>query len=117
MLPACGQGALGIECRSDDHTLHTLLNPLQDLTTTRCVTTERQVNALLGGHCHVPLAVYCEPISSTQLQLRALVASPDGQQVFFYQNQGEQINSSEMASICAENLLSQGAGRYLDPIY
>ena len=69
MLPACGQGALGIECREDSQSVRQLLKPLDDEITALCVMTERRVNALLGGNCHTPLAVYCRPIDATTLLL------------------------------------------------
>ena len=58
-LPAGGQGAVGIECRSDDAELQALLAPLGCSVTTACVSAERRVSARLGGNCSVPLAAYC----------------------------------------------------------
>ena len=63
MLPACGQGALGIECRIDDVELKKYIAPLNDPSSALCVNTERHVSALLGGTCHVPLAGYCTPVA------------------------------------------------------
>ena len=114
MLPACGQGALGIECRMDDDRLMQYLAPLNDPLSTRCVTTERHVNALLGGHCHVPLAVYCSPINQQDLSLRAKVASIDGQMVIEHQIQGHQDQALSLAETCAQALLVNGARALLD---
>ncbi len=113
MLPACGQGALGIECRQDDWTLQALLKPLHDEGSALCVHTERRVSALLGGNCHVPLAVHCTLTDNTHIQLHARVISPDGQQVFTYANDGPSTTAPDLAQHCANELLAQGAGVYL----
>ncbi|MDP3562776.1 MAG: hydroxymethylbilane synthase [Legionellaceae bacterium] len=109
MLPACGQGALGIECRANDEALHELIKPLNDSITAHCVTTERRVNSLLGGNCHVPLAVYCQPIDSTQIRLRAKVASANGQTVITNSTIGSIEQAQQLASNCADALLAKGA--------
>ena len=57
-LPAVGQGALGIECRSDDHDIKALLAPLIDKETSLCVSAERAMNTRLEGGCQVPIAGY-----------------------------------------------------------
>jgi len=54
-LPACGQGAIGIECRVDDAEINTLLSALHDNDTGLCVRAERAMNARLNGGCQVPL--------------------------------------------------------------
>ena len=76
-LPAAGQGALTIECRSSRADLVELLAPLHDHPTAACVRAERAVSRRLGGSCQVPLAAYGE-IADGRLWLRGLVASPDG---------------------------------------
>ncbi|MDP3558907.1 MAG: hydroxymethylbilane synthase [Legionellaceae bacterium] len=58
MLPACGQGALALECRENDTELQALLKPLHDPDTALCVQIEREINLALGGNCHVPVAIY-----------------------------------------------------------
>lgn len=113
MLPACGQGALGIECRNEDSWLHQLLQPLHDQTTATCVSAERRVNARLGGNCHVPLAVFCTPVANNQLQLRAKVLSADGQTTICTEQSGSMADAIKIADSCAEALLSKGANRLL----
>jgi hydroxymethylbilane synthase len=76
-LPAVGQGALGIECRTGDTAIHALLAPLHDAETATCVAAERGVLVALGGDCKTPLAAYAHR-SGQQLRLRAFVANPDG---------------------------------------
>ena len=58
MLPAVGQGAIGIECRTGDPQVEGLIEALNDTYTSLCVEAERAMNATLGGNCHVPVAGY-----------------------------------------------------------
>lgn len=113
MLPACGQGALGIECRSDDREIQKLLAPLNDSFSALCVNTERRVNALLGGNCHVPLAVYCTVDSRDQLLLRAKVLTPDGKTVISDRREGHKSQAMVLAENCANALLAKGANTLL----
>ncbi|MDP3704398.1 MAG: hydroxymethylbilane synthase [Legionellaceae bacterium] len=117
MLPACGQGALGIECRTDDRALRDIIAPLNDPLTSLCVFSERRVNALLGGNCHVPLAVYGQVKNTTQLWLRAKVASPNGQIMIQDSQTGPLEQSMPLADDCARALLAKGAEKllHIDP--
>jgi len=109
MLPACGQGALGIECRVADNNIHQLIAPLNDSLTATCVYAERQVNAILGGSCHIPLAVYCYAVNAHQLVLRAKVMTTDGQTIIADSQSGNINEAVSLADKCAENLINQGA--------
>ncbi len=113
MLPACGQGALGIECRTADNEILELIAPLNDVKTALCVSAERQVNTLLGGNCHVPLAVYAQYLNTHELLIQAKVASADGVTQLFAQQQGTATHSQHLATQCAEHLLKQGADKLL----
>lgn len=81
-LPAVGQGALGIECREDDHETRALLALVHDATTSHCVAAERGVLVALEGDCKTPLGAYARRIVSSSgevsLELRAFVSAPDG---------------------------------------
>lgn len=114
MLPACGQGALGIECRADDPALLAYLEPLNDADTTCCVNVEREVNALLGGHCHAPLAVYCVLKPQGTLWLRAKLLSEDGQTVLYDERTGARDDGLALAKACANALFDQGAKLILE---
>ena len=114
MLPACGQGALGIECRDEDEELKAIIAPLNDPLTALCVRSERQVNALLGGNCHVPLAVYCNIEADNHLLIRAKVATIDGQIVISNSQRGPQHEAAALADKCAQGLLASGARALLD---
>lgn len=109
MLPSPGQGALGIECRDVDTELKHLLEPLHDASSALCVQTERTVNAMLGGTCHTPVAVYCRELQNKQLQLDALVASADGTKIIRDTRTGTPHEAALLAELCAQTLLAQGA--------
>lgn len=113
MLPACGQGALGIECRTEDSDIKKLLAPLNDPLSALCVHSERHVNALLGGNCHVPLAVFCNAQPNQQLLLRAKVLTIDGKTVIQDSQSGPQSQAIVMADACANALLAKGADKLL----
>ncbi|MDR3504557.1 MAG: hydroxymethylbilane synthase [Legionella sp.] len=116
MLPACGQGALAIECRTDDQETQTLVAGLNDPISAICVHTERQVNALLGGNCHVPLAVFCVPITANQLMLRAKILNEDGTQILSNQQTGAPEDAPQLAKRCSQELLAQGGAELLASI-
>ena len=79
MLPAAGQGALGIEIRSDRTDLATALQPLVDMPTWLHVTAERAVSRGMGGSCSVPLAAYAT-LEGDKLHLRAAWGDVEGRQ-------------------------------------
>ena len=113
MLPACGQGALGIECRTDDDAMQQLIAPLNDTLTALCVHSERHVNGLLGGNCHVPVAIYCMPLQHSDILLRAKVASSDGRTIMSDSQRGHQQDAMALAEQCAQTLLNNGAAELL----
>jgi hydroxymethylbilane synthase len=77
LLPAVGQGALGLECRSDDAGTRALLAALDDPESAAAVAAERAFLAALGGDCNTPLAAHAT-VHDGRLTLRAEVLSPDG---------------------------------------
>ena len=92
-LPAGGQGAVGIECRTDDIATLQAIDCLHDVTTAARVTAERAVNSRLQGGCQVPIASFAE-IENETLNLRALVGSLDGKQIYRSERSGD-IHSAE----------------------
>ena len=78
MLPAVGQGALGIECRTSDERAKEMLQPLVDAPTAAAVACERALLAALDGSCRTPIAGLAVPDGAGGLRLDALVARPDG---------------------------------------
>lgn len=78
-LPAPGQGAIAIECRTDDADLRRLLAPIDHAPSHLAVRAERQLLAALGGNCHSPVAVF-STWTGDMLRLDAALFSPDGAQ-------------------------------------
>jgi hydroxymethylbilane synthase len=77
MLPAVGQGAIGVECRADDTPILARLTAINDPVTAACIGAERALLAALGGSCHTPIAGHASSAGG-RLRLEALVARPDG---------------------------------------
>ncbi len=116
-LPAIGQGAIGIECRSGDEDVYAKIAPLQDQTTYTCTVAERAMNHRLGGGCQVPIAGYAEFTSPDTLRIRGLVGYPDGTQVVRGERQGRSDDAAELGTGLAQELLSRGADRILQALY
>lgn len=115
-LPAVGQGAVGIECRLDDHELITLLQALNHADTDVCVRAERAMNTRLEGGCQVPIGSFAV-LEDNQLWLRGLVGSPDGQQLVVGERRGPRENAVQMGISLAEELLDGGARDILCDVY
>ncbi|HEY9033447.1 MAG TPA: hydroxymethylbilane synthase [Pseudomonadales bacterium] len=115
-LPACGQGALGIELRSGDAQLAELVSVLGDAETTLCVTAERAMNTRLEGGCQVPIAGFAE-LHGERLTLRALVGSVDGKVLLHARGEAMADQAAALGVEVAEQLLAQGAGELLAAIY
>jgi hydroxymethylbilane synthase len=108
LLPAPGQGALGIECRQDDPAVHELIASLSDETTTICLQAERSVSRALGGSCQVPLAVYAE-LAEHRLILRARIVHPSGQPLLASEATGDVSQAQRLAQQVIAELRAQGA--------
>lgn len=115
-LPAVGQGAVGVEVRSDDEELKALLQPLSHADTELRVRAERAMNNRLEGGCQVPIAGYALR-EDDQLWLRGLVGSPDGSTVLEAEARGSIKDPEALGRAVAEALLNQGAGEILAAVY
>ncbi|WP_297931633.1 hydroxymethylbilane synthase [uncultured Aggregatibacter sp.] len=115
-LPAAGQGAVGIECRTDDMQVQALLAPLADAETTYCVRAERAMNNHLQGGCQVPIGGYAV-LQQGQLYLRALVGDIDGSRIIRAEGKSAVENAEVLGVKIAEQLLAQGADKILQAIY
>jgi len=116
MLPAAGQGALGIECRRGDTRVEALIAPLACARSTACVLAERAFNRRLEGGCQVPIAAYAT-LDGEALSLRGLVASLDGAKVLRARVQGTAQEAEGLGAEAADAVLAQGAGEILSEIY
>jgi hydroxymethylbilane synthase len=112
MLPAVGQGALGLECRTNDRETYTLLRPLNDEPTERAVLAERSLLRSLGGGCLLPLGVRAR-IEGERLHLSAAVLTPDGVQRVAGETSGLAADAEAVGRNLAELLLAKGAREVL----
>jgi hydroxymethylbilane synthase len=115
-LPAIGQGAIGIECRSDDAALNELLAPLHHPDTAACVAAERAMNARLHGGCQVPIGGHAV-LDGDAVWLRGLVGSVDGSQLVRTEQRGARTDPEAVGVRAAEDLLGQGADALLEALY
>lgn len=116
MLPANGQGAVGIECRTDDETIKALLAPLECTTTRIRVLAERAMNRALEGGCQVPIGSYAE-INDQVLHLRGLVGAVDGSEILQSEVSGNIDQAEALGLQLAEQLLALGADKILKSVY
>lgn len=115
-LPAIGQGALGIEGRSNDQFVRSILDRLNDIPTQTTVTAERAFLHRLEGGCQVPIAAHAT-LSDGQLLLEGLVASVDGKTIIRDRVQGNSREASLLGVQLAERLLARGGDKILREIY
>ncbi|WP_448218795.1 hydroxymethylbilane synthase [Endozoicomonas sp. 2B-B] len=111
-LPAAGQGAVGIEIRSDDESIKQFLAPLHHEETATRVLAERAMNRKLNGGCQVPIGCYSELIDD-QLYIRGLVGQPDGKVILSAEVYCAPSDGEKGGVRLAESLLAQGADRIL----
>jgi hydroxymethylbilane synthase len=116
ILPAVGQGAIGLEAREgDDETLE-LLSVLDHQTTRYRVLAERALNHRLNGGCQVPIACH-GIVDNENLYLRALVGEPDGSHIVSGEIRGNVHDAETLGTELADELLGKGAKAILDRLY
>jgi hydroxymethylbilane synthase len=116
MLPAIGQGALGLEYREDDAENKKLLAFLDHPETKVAVAAERAFLARLEGGCQVPIAAK-GAIKNGQLVLEGLIGDLTGARIYREQVVGALQDASELGRQLAETLLGQGGAQILSEIY
>lgn len=116
-LPAVGQGAVGIECRTDDAPIHELLARLHHAPTGICVAAERAMNRALEGGCQVPIGAHARLLNDDRLHLAGLVGSPDGRRIVRSEAEGAADDPDALGETVARKLLDQGAGEILRALY
>jgi len=112
MLPAVGQGAIGIEARQNDDRILQLLAPLDDQNTRYCVMAERAMNNHLQGGCQVPIACHSK-LEQDTITLKGLVGSLDGKHIITANVAGNKQQATELGIMLAEQLIAQGADKIL----
>jgi len=118
-LPAVGQGALGIECRSNDAEILALLELLNDPKSSLTVKAERSFLKRLNGGCQVPIGAYAEvELQNNQksgiIRLTGMVGTPDGDIILKETMTG--VDPIDLGQKLGELLISQGADRILDQV-
>ncbi len=112
LLPAVGQGALGLECRADDAATVELLAGVADAMTRDAVTAERAFLIAIGGDCNTPLAAHAR-IHDGDVRLRVQVSDLDGTERFEDEDAAPRADAEALGRTLASRLLSRGAGRVL----
>ena len=114
-IPAAGQGALGIEIRSENPSVAALLAPLNHPETAACVRAERQVSRVLGGSCQVPLGAHAV-LQGEELVLNGFVSSSDGSAFIHDTAHGPMNDPEAVGQALADKLLARGARTILDSL-
>ena len=116
MLPAVGQGALGIETRSNDKIVNEIVKSIHHENTYKAVLAERALLKALEGGCQVPIGALAE-VKTNGLYIDALVGTLDGSLTFRKKIRGSKNNPEKLGKKLAEDLLNAGAKIILDEIY
>lgn len=113
-LPAIGQGALAIECRENDQELLAELAKLTCQKTAKTVHAERAFLHKMDGSCQVPIGGYAKIIDNGEIELTALVASPDGK--ILYNEIMKGTDPVKVGVEAAKSLIEQGAGKLIEKV-
>jgi len=106
MLPAAGQGAIGVECREDDERTRGILAAIDHAPTHAAVRCERALLDALDGSCRTPIGALAEGDGAGGLSFRALLASPDGRAVFETRREGALDEAEAMGRDAGAELLA-----------
>lgn len=115
MLPAVGQGAVGIECRADDEQTRDLISSLNHTETSQRVRAERAFNHRLEGGCQVPIGAFAL-LEEKDIWIRGLVASLDGTEIISGERRGLITQGEALGIELAEELLERGADQILSSV-
>lgn len=107
LLPAIGQGALGIECRSNDIELLELLQKVHNNEVANCVTAERTFLAAMDGSCQVPIGGYANYNNNNEIEFTGLIMTPDGKKRYEHTEVG--TDPVKIGNRVSEMLKEQGA--------
>lgn len=112
MLPAVGQGAIGIESRAGDEEVMSYIKPLAHQQTMTCVFAERSLSRQLQGSCEIPIAAHAR-LNGERLSLKGLVASIDGSEIIAEGNEDSSSNAIALGERLGQRLLARGADRII----
>lgn len=111
-VPAVGQGAIGIECREDDHQIVEYLTALEDQESRICITAERSMNEALNGGCQLPIGAYAY-IADNRLYLSGMVGDANNRRLLYQKLNGSPLEPEYLGEQVAKSLLDQGADKIL----
>lgn len=114
-LPAVGQGALAIECRSDNKEVRDMLAFLNDLPTKQATDAERAFLGLIEGGCQVPIGVHAE-VENDNVKIEAVIASLDGSKVLRNNITGPAANAADLGRKLGQKMLAEGGEQILADI-
>jgi hydroxymethylbilane synthase len=114
-VPAVGQGIIGIECREDDTRSIEAVRALNDTLAWQCCEAERAFAFRLQGSCQSPIAAHAR-IEGGQVQLRGVIGSPDGQEMYRGVHTGAVADVQSVGTALADRLLDAGARVLLEKL-
>ncbi len=117
MLPAIGQGAIGIECRVDDEFINQAISGLNHEETAVCVRAERAFLKRLEGGCQVPIAAHARLVDGEKVVIDGLVGSLEGDRIIRGQKEGQIDEAESLGDSLAKELLEKGAKEILEEVY
>jgi len=118
MIPAIGQGAIGIETRFDDDFINEIIKPLNHQETSICVLSERAFLSVIGGGCQVPLACHAKIFKNKKLKIIAMIGDPDGEMPMIKgSKEGNLEDAQKLGKELAEELLLSGGSKILRKVY
>ena len=113
ILPAVGQGAVCIECRSDNHKLHEWLAAIDHVPTATCISAEHAMLAVLDGSCRTPIAGHAVLEAGDTLYLRGLIVKPDGSELVATERRGTVADAERLGRDVGEELKRRGGPGFL----
>lgn len=116
ILPAVGQGALGIEIREDNKAVEEIIKSLHHEETYKAVIAERALLSTLEGGCQVPIGAFAE-VKPSGLYLDAVVGSLDGSITYRKKIRGSKNDPEKLGEALAKDLLKAGAKEILNEVY
>ena len=114
-LPAVGQGALAIECRTDDAEVRQMLDFLNDQPTVYATAAERAFLGLLEGSCQVPIGVHAD-VNGEQIKIEAIIAALDGSTVLRDTIEGAAVDAVALGQKLGKKMLANGGQKILAAI-
>jgi hydroxymethylbilane synthase len=114
-IPAPGQGAIAVECRSEDDELRLKLRRIHNDESGQACVAERAFLGALGANCALPLGAWCE-IEQFQMRLHCFLADPEGKQVMMDRSVAPIGYAEKLGTDLAQRFMMQGASRILQKV-